>query len=241
MALALLVILVIAAIAYGIYVASAWIGFGHAKRIAPPAAAVISMDRFLPTYDVTERHETRVHAPAPVTYEAARDLDLQQSPLVRAIFKGRELILGSHGQELERRSFLSQVQGMGWGLLAEVPGRAIVFGAVTRPWEANVKFHPLPPARFAAFREPGWAKIVWTLEVDPAGADASVFRTQTRVATTDPVARSRFRKYWATLSPGILLIRQQALGLVKGEAERRAREGSKHAMISSARGMVPAP
>ncbi|MGE5178980.1 MAG: hypothetical protein ACM3PF_07820 [Bacteroidota bacterium] len=225
--LAVLAALVIAAVGYVLYVAAAWIGFGHAKRVAPPEAAVVSLDRFLPSYDVTERHETRVRAPAPVTYAAARDLDLQQSPLVRAIFKGRELILGSHGKELARRSFLSQVQGMGWGLLAEVPGRALVFGAVTRPWEANVKFHPLPPARFAAFQEPGWAKIVWTLEVDPAGPDASVFRTQTRVATTDPVARKRFRQYWATLSPGILLIRHQALGLVKSDAERRARAGSR--------------
>jgi len=181
------------------------------------------MDRFLPQYDLSERHETPVKAPAPVTYAAAREVDIQRSPLVRAVFQSRKILFRSQGQEMARRPFLEQVRGMGWGLLAEVPGRALVFGAVTRPWEPTVRFHPLPPAQFAAFRRPGWAKIVWTLEVDPAGAERSVFRTQTRVATTDAAARSRFRQYWAAVSPGILLIRQQALGLVRGDAERRTR------------------
>lgn len=214
----------VAALGYGMYVGAAWTSFGRPKREAPPARAVISMDRFLPRYDVSERHETRVAAPAATTYAAAREIDLQRSALIRAVFQSRKILLRSRGRELERRPFLEQVRGMGWGLLAEVPGRAMVYGAVTRPWEATVRFHPLPPAQFAAFQRPGWAKIVWTLEVDPAGGSRSVFRTQTRVATTDPTARKRFRKYWATMSPGILLIRQQVLGLVKGDAERRVKQ-----------------
>lgn len=223
----LLVILAVAAVAaavgYVAYVGATWMQFGRAKRVPPPARAVISMDRYLPSYDVTERHETAVKAPAPVTYAAAREIDMQRSPLVRAIFQSRKILFRSKGEELERRPFIEQVRGMGWGLLADVPGRAMVFGAVTRPWEPTVRFHPLPPAQFAAFQRPGWAKIVWTLEVDPAGDERSVFRTQTRVATTDASARKRFRQYWATVSPGILLIRQQALGLVRSDAERRAR------------------
>lgn len=220
----LVVLAGVAALGYAAHVGATWARFGRAKREAPPARAVVSMDRYLPSYDVSERHQTGVKAPARVTYAAARDVDLQRSPLVRAIFQSRKILFRSGGRELERRPFLDQVRGMGWGLLADVPGRALVFGAVTRPWEQTVKFYPLPPAQFAAFQRPGWAKIVWTLEVDPAGAERSVFRTQTRVATTDPSARKRFRKYWSTVSPGILLVRQQALGLVKSDAERRARE-----------------
>jgi len=219
----LLITLAVGALGYAVFVAAEWSWFGKGKPAPPPARAVISMDRFLPQYDLSERHETPVKAPAPVTYAAAREVDIQRSPLVRAVFQSRKILFRSQGQEMARRPFLEQVRGMGWGLLAEVPGRALVFGAVTRPWEPTVRFHPLPPAQFAAFRRPGWAKIVWTLEVDPAGAERSVFRTQTRVATTDAAARSRFRQYWAAVSPGILLIRQQALGLVRGDAERRAR------------------
>lgn len=221
--LAVLVLTAVGALGYAVYVGAAWTRFGRAKVEPPPARAVVSMDRFLPLYDVSERHETRVKAPARVTYAAAREVDLQRSPLVRAVFESRKILFRSQGKELARRPFLEQVRDMGWGILAEVPGRALVFGAVTRPWESTVKFHPLPAGQFAAFRRPGWAKIVWTLEVDPAGAERSVFRTQTRVATTDPGSRKRFRKYWAAVSPGILLIRQQALSLVRSDAERRAR------------------
>jgi hypothetical protein len=91
---------------------------------------------------------------------------------------------------------------------------------VTQPWEADVVFGGLGPEAFTAFDTPGYVKIVWTLEVEPRGELASEFRTQTRVATTDAYARSRFRRYWAVFSPGILLIRLEGLRLVKAEAER---------------------
>jgi hypothetical protein len=78
---------------------------------------------------------------------------------------------------------------------------------VTRPWEANTVFRAVPAAEFAAFAELDYVKIVWSLRADPAPAGESVFRTETRVATTDERARRRFRWYWAKFSPGIALIR----------------------------------
>jgi hypothetical protein len=78
------------------------------------------------------------------------------------------------------------------------------------------------PDRFALFDEPGYVKIVWTLRADAAGDRESIFRTETRVATTDAVARARFRRYWAFASPGIMVIRWLSLGPLKREAERRA-------------------
>ena len=66
-------------------------------------------------------------------------------------------------------------------------------------------------------------KIVWNLAVEPLGPAESVFRTETRVATTNAYARERFRRYWAVFSPGILLIRRESLRLVKADAERRHR------------------
>jgi hypothetical protein len=85
-------------------------------------------------------------------------------------------------------------------------------------------FRPLPPDEFAAFDEPGYVKIVWTLRADPVGPHDSVFRTETRAVTTDAAARRKFRWYWARFSPGIGLIRQLSLGPVRREAERRALE-----------------
>jgi hypothetical protein len=71
-------------------------------------------------------------------------------------------------------------------------------------------------------------KIAWTLRADPEGDSASTFRTETRVLATDADARRRFRRYWAYLSPGIILIRMSMLGPLKREAERRARAADLH-------------
>ena len=95
-------------------------------------------------------------------------------------------------------------------------------GAVTQPWAANVVFRALEPEEFASFHDPGYAKIAWTLRADPVTATTSIFRTETRVLACGPLARSKFRKYWAFLSPGIILIRLAMLVPLKREAERRA-------------------
>ena len=89
------------------------------------------------------------------------------------------------------------MRSIGWGVLADVPGREIVMGAITQPWLADVVFRALPPEEFAAFDEPGFVKIAWTLRADPVTATTSIFRTETRVTTTDPTARARFRRYWS--------------------------------------------
>lgn len=122
---------------------------------------------------------------------------------------------------VERRPFFDEVIALGWRQLAETAGRQVVMGAVTQPWRQAVQFHGLPTDEFIAFREPGYAKIAWTIEVEPVGPSSSVFSTETRVATTDPISRERFRRYWAFLSPGILIIRYETLRLVRAEAERR--------------------
>ena len=196
-----------------------WLSFGRAHRCARRDRVV---DRFMPICEIDEVHETIVHAPATVTYAAALALDFQESAMVRAIFRGREILLGSRGEtSREREPFVEQVVEMGWGRLADVPGRLMVFGAITKPWEADVRFRALPPEEFASFDEPGWVKIVWTLGVDSLGSARSRFHTETRVLTTDAASRARFRRYWAVFSPGILLIRREALRLVRRRAEHR--------------------
>jgi len=215
----------LAAASYAAYVGSAWVRYGDAGPTARPEDQDPSLDRFMPAYEVVERHRIRIDAPADITFEAATEMDLQQSPMIRAIFKGREWIMRSHpASQPKPASFIDQMRGIGWGVLADVPGREIVMGAVTRPWMADVVFRPLPPEEFAAFRDPDYVKIAWTLRADPVGPAESVFRTETRAVATDSVARAKFRRYWSLLSPGIILIRWASLGPVKADAERRARE-----------------
>lgn len=209
----------IAALSYAGYVSATWARYGHRARRAPPDPL---LDRFMPDYEVAERHELPVSAPADVTFLAARALDLSRSPIVRAIFTGRSLLMRAArpADDDGPAPLLEKVLALGWGILAEVPGRKVVFGAVTKPWNADVVFESLEPDAFAAFDRPDYAKIVWTLEAEAVDAVRSIARTETRVATTDPASRARFRRYWATVSPGVLLIRRQMLRLLRRDAER---------------------
>lgn len=213
----------VAAASYAAYVATTWLRYGHVVQ-TPEIDRDELLDTFMPAYEVVERHRISIAAPAVTAFEAATEMDLEQSPIVRGIFKAREWIMGSHPVLVpRRRSFISQMQAIGWGVLAEVPGRELVMGAVTQPWMADVVFRPLPPEEFAAFHEPDYVKIVWTLRADPIALFKSVFRTETRVATTDSIARAKFRQYWSFVSPGVILIRWMLLGPLKADAERRAR------------------
>src|SRR5579864_3581047 len=171
---------------YATYVAVTWYRYG---RPAPPAHREDGdslLDRFMPAYEVVERHHVRVAAPAQTTFSAACNMNLQQAAVVRAILKCRELILGGEPEKSSRPlGLVAQAKAWGWGVLAEQDGREIIFGAATQPWLANPVFRALPPDGFEAFHEPGYVKIAWTLRADPIDTSNSVFRTETRAATTD--------------------------------------------------------
>lgn len=176
----------------------------------------------MPEYDVREEHHILVHAPAAVTMEAARKVSLNDSPVIRAIFKAREMLLRAKAEtEKQPRAFVDLAQSIGWRSLADERDREMVFGAVTQPWKPNVVFESVAPERFVTFDKPDYVKIVWTLRADPIGRESSIFRTETRAVATDAQAREKFRRYWASYSAGIVLIRFGALSLVKSEAERR--------------------
>ena len=212
----------LAAVSYAVYAGVAWIRYGHPAHATPEDADGF-LDRFMPEYHVVERHHINVVAPADVTFAALMEMDLEDSRVIRAIFRGRELLLDADADRTPHaRGLVAITKALGWGVLADVPGHEIVMGAVTQPWKAHVVFRSLPPAEFAAFNEPNYVKIVWTLRADSVSDDMSVARTETRVVATDAEARKKFRRYWARFSPGIVLIRAISLRLVKKEAERRA-------------------
>jgi len=215
-----------AGLAIGGYAAMAGRSWWQYGRPSPPPRHERDdlLDLVMPIYDVVERHRIFVRAPAASTLEAAKEQDLFGSSIVRAVFRTRALVMGGDLDDRRRpRPLLRETLALGWRVLDEIPGREVVVGAVTKPWEPNVVFRPIPGDRFAAFAEPDYVKIVWSLRADPVGDRQSIFRTETRAIATDPAARSRFRRYWSLVSPGIALIRQMSLGPVKADAERRAR------------------
>lgn len=209
----------VACAAYAGYAAAAWSRYGRAKG---PSGDDPLLDRVMPDYEVRAHYETEVGAPAEVTFDAIHHTDFERSPIIRALFRGREILLGAtHAVRPMPHALLDQVAALGWSVVAQESGRELVLATVTQPWQANPTFHGLPVEAFTRFNEPGYAKIAFTLRVDPLDALSCKAQTETRVQTTDPISRARFRRYWALLSPGIALIRLVLLQQVKTEAEAR--------------------
>lgn len=203
------------------YLARNWYRYGKVSRNGYQDPL---LDTFMPEYEVREYHQARVAAPVEKTYEAVLAMDMSGSPIVRGIFRARQLVFrADEGEQRPPRPFLEEAKELGWGVLAHEPGRAIVLGAVTQPWLANVRFESLPPEEFTVFDTPGYVKIVFTMATEPIDDRSSFVRTETRVATTDKYARDRFRRYWAVVSAGVRVIRIEILRLVRADAERRAR------------------
>ena len=210
--------------AYAAYAGVTWYEYGRPQYPQSAESRDPLLDSVMPAYDVARRQQVAVAAPAETTFAAVCETNLQRSAIVRAIFKARAIILGSKAETKPPRplGIVDQAKAWGWAELAEEPGREIIFGAATRPWDANPVFRALPPGEFEKFQEPGYVKIVWMLRVDPRNNSRSILSTETRVATTDSISRAKFRRYWSWASPGMFLIRWAALREGREEAERRA-------------------
>ena len=197
--------------------------YGDAK-VSTDVAKDSVLDRFIPEPEVAEHHQIEIQAPVDVVMSAAKSLELMTSPVIRAIFRARELALGgAPDRRTHPATLYEQMVSIGWGVLSEQAGHQIVFGAVTQPWLAAPTFRSIPADQFREFREPGFVKIVWTLRAEPIDEQRSVFHTETRVCTTDAEARERFRKYWSFVAPGVKLIRVAMLQPLRRAAEQRVR------------------
>ncbi len=178
------------------------------------------LDRFLPEYDIRERHSIAIEAPARLVVETARRYDLRSLPPVAAILRLRAWILRARGPAGPRQGLVEETRRLGWGVLEEEDGRYYCSGAVCQPWLADVVFHAVPPADFRDYAEPDLVKIAWTLEALSLGPGRTRFSTETRAFATDAGARRKFLRYWKSVRPGIVLIRLCLLRAVRRSAER---------------------
>lgn len=211
----------LAAVGYAALVAYNRARYGHVKGSAATAKDSL-IDRFIPEPEVLEHHRIAINAPADVVLAAAKEMEVLNSPLVRAIFRLREMALGGEPDTRPHPTqLLAQMQSIGWVMLAEKAGREIVLGSVTQPWVASPVFRSIPAEQFRDFAEPGYVKIAWTLRADPDGDSRTTFHTETRACTTDAEARARFRRYWSFVAPGVELIRLAMLQPLKRDVERR--------------------
>src|SRR6185295_14490925 len=84
----------VAAGAYAGYAGVTWLRYGHPAPARADDADPL-LDRVMPIYDVVERHHVQVAARADIAFAAAGEQDLMALPVARAIFRAREVVLGS--------------------------------------------------------------------------------------------------------------------------------------------------
>jgi len=172
----------------------------------------VLIDRFLPVYDVFERHRITIHAPAERVYVEVRNLDLTRSKVSRVLFRLR-------GMPAASNNTLDDVLKMGFILLADERDKEIVLGVVGRFWKLSGGLRRLGPNEFLSFDQPGYAKAAWNFHLSPAEGGV-MLTTETRVRCADPRSRRWFRFYWSLVGHFSGLIRREMLRIVRKQSEQ---------------------
>jgi hypothetical protein len=198
------------------------------------------VDEFLPVYDVSDTVATVVDADVATTWAALKDVDLvevgRRRPLVAAL--GALRILPDivtrllHGQAPPRAprqlrlrdvTTLPHDQG-GWILLGERDRDEIALGLVGKFWLPVIAYANVSSESFDTFNQPGWAKTIYSLSVQPLGERRTLLSGVMRTATTDEHARRWFRRYWTFgVGSGARVLVNGLLDVTRETAEDRQR------------------
>ncbi len=175
----------------------------------------------MPVCDVSEFHETTVHAPIEKVYDALRTANLGDSPIIRLLLRLRELptMLTTGGRKRNLKLNLDAIIKGGFVLLGENPPNEIALGLVGRFWTLSGSRCRVNAEEFASFDLPGYAKAVWNFSLVEESAELTRIATETRVRCLDDASRWRFRLYWALIAPFSGLIRREALRTIRRSSE----------------------
>jgi hypothetical protein len=174
------------------------------------------LDEVMPDSGFGHRCELTVDAPPAVVWDAAEAFSITRdsSSFVRRLFKLRGLRPSGGGLR-------ESLAGEGFTMLAEKPGEEIVFGIAGRFWALDERANLIRSRDAKTFREfdqPGTAKAVANIRIEPLADGRTRLSTETRVTCADRKARLRFTIYWALIRPFSLWIRRDMLRAI----ERRA-------------------
>jgi hypothetical protein len=203
------------------------------------------VDEFLPVYDVSDTVATVVDADVATTWAALMDVDLievgRQRPLVAALGAIRilpdvvtRLLHGEAPRAAPRQLRLRDVRTLppdqgGWILLAERDRDEIALGLVGKFWLPVITYATVLPGSFESFNQPGWAKAIYSLSVQPLGERRTLLTAVMRTATTDDHARRWFRRYWTYgVGSGAHVLVNGLLDVTREVAEDRQRQGLLH-------------
>ncbi|MBI5839674.1 MAG: hypothetical protein HZB19_06195 [Chloroflexi bacterium] len=165
----------------------------------------------MPEYEVSARYETDIDAPIETVYQAARYLEMGETPIVRWLYRLRGL-----------PNYSLNLDGMlksGFVLLVDNPCQEIVFGLIGRFWSLTAGIRPISANDFPSFKQAGFAKAIGNLTFTQRENGRVHVTTETRVHCTDRQSLRYFRLYWALIGPFSGIIRKEWLRLIRQRAE----------------------
>lgn len=191
------------------------------------------LDEFIPVWQFAERHEIRIRAEPAHVEEAVRRVTAREIRFFLPLTWLRRPRIGTSpkGDILSPpadRPILDVALSTTFFLLAEEPGREIVFGTLVsrprelrRPAPGTLKGQRAnwPPERFRDLSEPGYAKAVMNFFLVDEADGWTRLVTETRVFATDRATTRRFAVYWRLIYPGSSLIRRTWLAAIRDRAE----------------------
>ncbi len=187
-------------------------------RVASPSSR---LDEFMPAWQFSEFHSTRVKAPPERVFRAVHEVTADEILFFRTLTWIRRF--GRPGPESilnvpERRPLLEVATRTTFLQLAEEPSREIVVGTLVVAPRGTV-IRERTPAAFKALERPGFAKAAMNFRVEADGTGGSILSTETRVYATDGASKRRFAAYWRIIYPGSALIRRMWLRAIVRRAE----------------------
>lgn len=179
--------------------------------IIPAEARTMKLEKIMPTFDKSERHDIEISASPEAVYDSVWKLDLTESRLASVLFRIR-------GLPREARTLRGLID-LGFNLLEDDPPREILLGLIAKFWTARPDLLEHDSESFQAFDSPGYGKAAWNFFVEPRSNGRTRLTTETRVRSTDPRSRRLFSVYWFVVRLGSGWIRRIMLRLIKRHAE----------------------
>ena len=177
------------------------------------------LDEFVPVWQFSERHTIRIAAPPARVFEAIRDVRADEISLFNTltwIRRGGRKLPESILNAGDSAPLLEVATRSGFLYLADDAPREVVIGTVVIA-PAGLR-RTLTRETFKTPPGPGFAVGAVNFIVTPAGPNASLVSTETRVFANSPSARRRFARYWRLIYPGSALIRVMWLRAVRRRA-----------------------
>jgi hypothetical protein len=194
------------------------------------------IDEFLPDFDETIIEHVVIDAPPGAVFRTVRDMDFLSihSPVMDAATFVR-MLPDRVGRRIRRKPppppppamrladlFEGSVESdvlEGWVPLGEEASRELVFGGVGKVWQPQIEWKTVPPDEFAAFAEPGFAKIAAGFSMRSYGKARTLLSYEARTAGTDGESRRMFRRYWWLVRTFVGVVLRAALRTAKDLAE----------------------